>query len=349
VHGSAVMNSLVANSKILRKNIDIDILATNYVTNTEKIGSFSIYKFILLSKYLTVLFLKLLFNKPNLVYFAINIYGAPFYRDALFVILIKLFRIKILYHLHGKGADINYYKHRKLYDFVYRNAFVICLSENLKKDIFFYTGSPYVINNGIPEIKFNSKTKDSQTDGIIRILYLSNFIKTKGVIDLLEASKILASKQYNFKIQLLGQYRGELTKDFFDDYISKNELDNYVEIVGPKFGKEKEEYFLNSDIFVFPTYNEAFGLVILEAMQYGLPVISTHEGSIPEIIEDGITGILIKKRDINALVDKISLLISNKDLRKQMGKRGQLRFKENYTETIFEENLVRIFKQILNI
>lgn len=348
VHGSALMNSIVANSHRVKKEFNIDVLETNYVKTTEEIGSIKIIKFVLLVKYLFVLFLKLVFKRPDLVYFSINIYGPPFLRDVLFVTLIKLFRVKMVYHLHAQGVKEHYTKYKILYDYAYNNVFVICLSENLKNDIPFYKGTPFVINNGIREISTSSQKIDNQfNDEITRILYVSNFIKSKGVLDLIEAAKILASKQLHFKIQLIGQYRGEITKDFLYEYISKYKLENLIEIVGPKFGKEKEVYFLNSDIFVFPTFKEAFGLVIIEAMQFGLPVISTLEGSIPEIIIDGTTGFLVKKCDVDELANKISILISNKDLRKQMGANGRLRFKKKFTETIFEENLVQVFKQIL--
>jgi glycosyltransferase involved in cell wall biosynthesis len=349
IHGAAVMNSIVANSELLKDNFEIDVLSTNYVKTTKEIGSKSFRKIYLLIKYLWTLTFKLLFNRPNLVYFTIVPYGMSFYRDAIFVTIIKLFRVKLVYHLHGKGANNNYKRNKWIYDFVYGNVSVICLTERLKEDISFYNGEPFVLNNGIPEVEYTAIQKSSDNDGIVRILYLSNFIKSKGVFVLLDAVKVLKGMCDHFKIQLIGQYRGKISKTFLELYLKDNEISEFVEIVGPKFGKSKETYFLNADIFVFPTYyrNETFGLVNLEAMQYNLPIIATNEGGISEVVLNDKTGFIVKPKDVRELADKLLFLISNKNIRDQMGVEGRNRYKEKFTVSIFEEKLNKILKLIM--
>ena len=83
-------------------------------------------------------------------------------------------------------------------------------------------------------------------------------------------------------------------------------------------------------------------------MRAGLPVISTFEGAISEIIDDGKTGYLVKQRNINELAEKIAILIKDKELREKMGKAGRKKFLERYTLEKFEKNMVRVFDQILN-
>jgi glycosyltransferase involved in cell wall biosynthesis len=83
-------------------------------------------------------------------------------------------------------------------------------------------------------------------------------------------------------------------------------------------------------------------------MQYGLPVISTREGGIPDIVEDGGTGFLINKNDPKDLADKIELLIKNSLLRKQMGAAGKKKFQDNYTISIWENNMFNILKEVAN-
>ena len=75
----------------------------------------------------------------------------------------------------------------------------------------------------------------------------------------------------------------------FSEEVDKRNLNDRIAYVGRKVGEEKEAFFRQSDVFVFPTYyyNECFPLVILEAMEYKLPVISTNEGGIPDIVKDG--------------------------------------------------------------
>lgn len=99
-------------------------------------------------------------------------------------------------------------------------------------------------------------------------------------------------------------------------------------------------------MLVFPTYyfNECFPLVLLEAMMYGLPVISTDEGGIKDEVKDGKNGFVVKPQDAVALADAIQRLLDDKDARQTMGAEGRRMFKEQFTMECFENNI----KGILN-
>ena len=95
---------------------------------------------------------------------------------------------------------------------------------------------------------------------------------------------------------------------------------------------------------LFPTFyhNECFSLVLLEAMEHGLPCISTTEGGIPGIIDDGKTGFLVPKHDVAVLADKIQLLLNAPVLRSNMGKAGREKFEKEFTLEVFEKRMVEI-------
>ena len=82
-------------------------------------------------------------------------------------------------------------------------------------------------------------------------------------------------------------------------------------------------------------------------MQQRIPVISTNEGAIPEIIEDGYNGYIVAKNNPVALADKIEYLINNPKLRHKMGKNGLNRYEERYTLEKFEHNFVNTMQKIL--
>jgi glycosyltransferase involved in cell wall biosynthesis len=347
IHGACIMNSYVQKSSLLNKTFNMDILSLNYVKSTTELRIFSFKKIFKFIRYYFSLFYKLIVNRPDLVYFTITPHGAAFYRDILMVVLVKIFGIKLVYHLHGKGIKRYYPNHKRIYNYVYNDVDVICLGNRLTDDIPFFKKVPYIVNNGIPVV--NSiiyKQKKIKNKMVVRILYLSNFVESKGVIDLLESAKLLKNKGIPFKMQLIGQYRGNLTQDFFYNYIYNNSLLEQIEVVGPVYGNDKNPYFAHSDIFVHPTYNDAFPTVILEAMQFALPCISTFEGSIPEIIENNITGLLFEQRNIEDLSNKLELLIQNQDLREQMGQKGKERFYQFFTLEKFEKNLCNVFNKI---
>lgn len=114
-------------------------------------------------------------------------------------------------------------------------------------------------------------------------------------------------------------------------------------------GKDKEAFLNAADIFVFPTFyhNECFPLVLLEAMEHGVACISTTEGGIPDIIDNGKTGFLVPKHDVAALADKILLLLSNPDLRCNMGKAGRVKFEKEFTLNVFENRMTWILEHIV--
>ena len=99
---------------------------------------------------------------------------------------------------------------------------------------------------------------------------------------------------------------------------------------------------------MFPTYytGETFGLVLLEAMQYSLPIISTPEGGIPDVIDDRV-GFLVEQRNSTALADKMQYLIEHPDIGREMGKRGRLKYEREYTLSVFERRFVHILNEML--
>lgn len=111
---------------------------------------------------------------------------------------------------------------------------------------------------------------------------------------------------------------------------------------GRKYGSEKDVFWRDADIFVFPTFyeNETFGLVNLEAMEYGLPVVSTDEGGIPDVIANGKTGYIVEKQNPAALATALENLFKNPSLCTQMGNAGRQRFEEAFTEERFEGRMV---------
>lgn len=112
----------------------------------------------------------------------------------------------------------------------------------------------------------------------------------------------------------------------------------------------KSKVFENPPVLLlFPTFyhNECFSLVLLEAMEHGLPCISTTEGGIPGIVDDGKTGFLVPKHDVVVLADKIQLLLNDSVLRSNMGKVGREKFEKEFTLEVFEKRMTWILEHIV--
>lgn len=204
----------------------------------------------------------------------------------------------------------------------------------------------YICPNGIPP-SIVSKKKFHYDNEIPRLLFLSNLIESKRCLILLDACKILKNKGISFYCDFVGGESKEISSATLNQEIESRDLTNCASYHGPKYDSEKSLFLSNADIFVFPTYNETFGLVNLEAMQYNLPVVSTFEGGIPDVVENGVTGFLCKQKDAHSLAEKIELLINDSHLREKFGKAGYSRYKDKFTLQIFEKTLIEILSHAL--
>lgn len=348
-HGVSVMNQQIIQFKLIKQKYDFEVLSLALGQSIHQIGKLNFQK-VLKSFWLGAkLIERLLLFKPDLVYFTLCPTGNAFYRDVLYVLLIKMLRVPLLFHLHGKKikeASQNKINHF-LYKVVFHKTKVIHLSSLLLKDIdsYIHKKDCYILPNGIPDFGYVKEHKN-QSDQV-NILFLSNMIINKGILILLEAIKNLSKTKLNFRVHFSGEWSAELSQAKFKKLLIKYKINDKVKYIGPSYDQKKVDVLSKADIFVFPTYNDCFPLVILEAMQCGLPVISTDEGAIPEIIDDGVTGFLVKQKNVEDLSEKMKLLIEDKELREKMGRSGQDKFEKCYTLKQFEKNLVAIFDDIL--
>lgn len=180
-----------------------------------------------------------------------------------------------------------------------------------------------------------------------QFLFLSNLLEEKGVLVVLDACQCLKNQGQSFICHFVGGESSELTLTDMQAEVKAREIQDVVLLHGPLYEKNKEEILQLADALVFPTFyhNECFPMVILEAMKYALPVISTHIAAISDIVESGKTGILIPPRKVSPLVDAMASFLNNPKQSAEMGKNGQTRFLNNFTFQHFENTLSEILKE----
>ena len=351
VHGAALLGHYLKNSMPIHNSFKCRFINLSTSKDLNEIGEVNFIKLITLIRIIFQIIKALFISKPDLVYMTPTSKGKGFYKDFLIILILKLTGVKTVFHFHNKGVSSRQHLllDNILYRFAFKNSFCIVVSPLLYSDIQKYIPQKRVsfCAYGIPDYDYHgTEKKDNE---VCQILFLSNMMKEKGVYTLLEACKILYNKGVMFITYFIGAWL-DINENDFNAFVSFNNLQGNVYYGGAKYGNEKSVYFEHADIFVFPTYynNETFGLVNLEAMQFGLPVISTHEGGIPDIVENGKTGYLVNKNDPKDLADKIESLIRNPLLRKQMGAAGKEKFQKKYTITIWENNMLNILKEVIN-
>ena len=350
INGAAMVGKYVTESVAINKSSSIDYI--NLTTSFElgAIGKGNLSKLFIILKIVRNTFSALLSKRYDLCYMTLTAKGAGFYKDFLIVVLLKLFRRKIIFHFHNKGVKENstsWFK-KLLYRFAFKNTQSILLAPQLYDDVSDYIRpeDAYFCPNGIPALQkpIEPAITTENPGAVCKFLFLSNMMFDKGVFTLLDACKILKEQALTFECHFVGAW-SDISENDFRQKLSSLGLTKNVFAHGPVYGDAKLYFFKDADVFVFPTFyhNEAFPLVNLEAMQMGLPVISTPEGGIPDMVIDGETGFLTSQSNVQELADKMALLIKKPILRKQMGAAGRKRYSALFTKDKFETKLIEIF------
>ena len=352
VHGASVMGKAIYDSQLIKNQFDCKFINLSASENVADIGKLSLGKVSFLFTSTLSIILNAIKFRPDLCYVTPSSWDWGFYRDYIVISLLKMLRIPVIAHFHNKAPkewmqkSYNQFLNRRFY----KGISIILLSEELyaEKQPYISRDRVFICPNGVEAIQVTDK-KFTIEGKKFSFLFLSNMMREKGVYILLDAIKDLKDKGVSFECHFVGKW-ADISELDFQVYVENNGLQDVAFAHGARYNEEKIAYFLAADAFIFPTYyhGEAFPLVLLEAMQFGLPCISTMEGGIPSIVNDLETGFLVEPRHVKALADKMEILMNDPGLAIRIGEAGRIRFTENFTLNRFENRFVDILQQTLS-
>lgn len=309
--------------------------------------------------------IKIFKSKANLYYFTISQTTGGNIRDLIILKLLIMQKKKCIIHLHG-----GYYRKlvdnvlprwlRKInYNIISNLDGAIVLSSSLK-NIFegmIENEKIFVIPNCIDDQflisnqEFQEKMKLLEKKQIFHILYLSNFIKSKGYAQVLELAKIEkerceSGEKKNLHFEFAGKFFSEEDKQYFFNYIKEHSLEEYITFHGVVAGEEKKQLLKRSDIFILLTRypNEGQPISILEAMGNGMVIVTTDHAGIPDIVRNNINGIVVEtgKESPSNIYEKTLVLKNDYISIMQNNRRECL---ESFSESQYLNNLEKIFKE----
>ena len=209
-----------------------------------------------------------------------------------------------------------------------------------------------VIPHGVALNEFypdNNSNKIRKNFGIlddeIMVLSLQRLHKLKGVEYVINAIPAINEKSSNVKFVIVGTGP---EKERLEGLVKKLNIEDKVIFTGFVSHGEKLSLFSSCDIFAFHSNYESFGIVLVEAMASGKPVISTDVGAIPEIVDDGKTGIIVPPGDSKALAEAILRLVRDRDLRMKMGMEGRKKAEREYDWDRIVERYEKIYESLRN-
>ena len=259
----------------------------------------------------------LLIDRPDIVHIHSS-FGPSFYRKLPFIFMASWAKIPIINHIHGADFDEFYVnaseRKKSLIKKVYNKCTkLIALSDEWKERL-----SQIVPESKIIVIEnYSVLHEDALEERLQRpsnhiVLFLGELGRRKGCYDIPEVAEKTLEKVPDARFVLAGEGTLEEEKAIKRLFADKGIMEHVV-FPGWVRGEEKDKLLRDADVFFLPSYNEGMPMAILDAMGYGLPIVSTNVGGIPKIVHDGENGYCCEPGETDGLArGLVNMLDSDK-------------------------------------
>lgn len=270
-------------------------------------------------------------------------------RDGFYLLVAKMLGIKYIVFFRGwdlNEADKIERKHLPWFRILYLGAnALITLTTASKQSLqkWGYSKDIYLETTVVDEslLRYASEDTASSRDQseAFTVLFLARLQRAKGIYELIEAIRILRSKHPSIRLIVAGSGSEE-------DRIKKEYDYDWIELIGHVTERKKALAYQTADVYVLPSYTEGMPNSVLEAMAFGLPVICSKVGALPEIIKNQINGILLDCIEPQSLAMAIESLLLDKELVKHMSSNNRIEAKRFYSLNVVSR-LETIYKTVL--
>lgn len=226
---------------------------------------------------------------------------------------------------------------------------VIVVGEQLKEDVIqqfdISMHKVSVISMGVDPTVFHVMPQELSREALevskeeTMILYVGNIIREKGILELIEAYKQILYSNERLSLYLVGSQKDEQFVTEVQDRITNL---SRVHLIDPQPQGKLAKWMSAADVFVLPSYHEGFGLVALEAMAVGVPVVGTNVGGIPFLLKED-AGILVEPQDSKSLADGISAALERSEERYTEVKQAIV---EEHSYPVLMQKLLTIYRVI---
>lgn len=353
--GQAVMIEQLLNCSF--SSVEFFHVRMAFSEDMDSIGRFRFRKVVHLFEVIFKIYAIWMRKRPDVLYYPpAGPDKIPFFRDAAILIACRWLFRRTVFHFHASGISILYNELGSISRYLFRLAYtkpdVAIRTSSLNPDdgVALKARSSIVIENGLPVeyLPYQEIMNKRKSHEIPIILYVGALYESKGISVLIEACKLLRQSGEVFHLNCVGRFESADYESEIRRKIESEHIADYISFPGVLSGREKWKAYATADIFCFPSFfeSESFGLVNIEAMQFGLPVVSTDWRGIPSVIDEGKSGFLVEIKNAQQVAERLSLLIGNMDLRELLGKRGREIFIERYSEEIWRKKMDRIFSAL---
>ncbi|MGQ0749534.1 MAG: glycosyltransferase family 4 protein [Betaproteobacteria bacterium] len=276
-------------------------------------------------------------NSPAVVHVNVSLNYKAFWRDALYVAVGKMLGRKIVYQIHGGSVDqfCGRPLMRSICRVMFRLTDSVVVISTVQLERFaslFQARRVMLIANAVDLREFDGAVlpdRSARTADGLRVLYLARLVREKGIFELIDAMSALRHDPALTGVTLTIAGSGPAYQDVVQRVTALG-LDGQVQVVGPVQGESKARLLREADVFILPSYHEGLPYSVLESLACGIPVVATRVGGIPDLIDNGVHGLLIEPRSAQAIVQAVTKLACDRALLKQMSGACLLRARERY-------------------
>lgn len=348
-HGQSVMIKAMADG--LTGRLDYELVPMRFSREVDENGDFAFAKLIhLVALVFRVVRLLRRYPGSTLYYPPAPPKWSTVLRDWVFLAITRPFAGKTVFHFHAYGLGDFLLKHARLKWL--RGPFMnpdvaIILGELCRKDAEVVEARRIkAIPYGIDVRVFRHAAE--KREDLKRILFVGLHIESKGILDLLDTAHVLKSAGTDFRMHTVGPWKNDQIRKTFESKRRELGLDGLVIYRGELSGDALWAEYSEADLFFFPTFFEfeTFGLVVLEAMAYGLPVVASDWRGPGDVVEHGTTGFSCPVHDAKAYAEAIEKILCDRELGETMGNAGRKQYEERYSKTQFIQSVEAVFREL---
>ena len=354
-HGQALMIKMLLEGKMPDVELYHVRMAFSYDMN--QVGRFQLGKLIHLAVVISsIIYYRFRFGIRVLYYPPAGPNLVPLLRDIAILLSTRWMFAKTVYHFHASGASELIARLPVPLKWLARGAMsrpaaAIQLSELTTPDAAALQAQqiftvPNAAHDEASRLNFAPRLRDA--DSLLKVLYLGTVCEGKGTLVLLDACADAIAKGTRVHLDIVGSFQPSEFREQVENRIRAAGMQDVVRLWGQQTGEDKWRRFSEVDVFCFPSHyqSEGFPCVLLEAMCFSLPVISTFWRGIPSIVEHGKTGFLIAPHDHLRLSGYLQSLAEDAVLCRNLGTAGRTRFCELFTVEKYVTGLRQAFIKV---
>ena len=336
-HGQAIMAERLANAEM--RTVRLHHVRMAFSKDMDQVGRFELGKVFHLFSVIFQIYRMKWKHAMNTIYYppsGPNL--VPICRDIVILLSTRWMFKHTVFHMHAAGISEYIPKLNPVLRWLCRLAYfhpsaVFRLSEFTPDDAAGLRAEREIIVPGCADDELSRFQQTEARHPVPTLLYLGTVCEEKGILDLFKACEKAKQQGAKFYLDVVGSFQPASFEDTVARTITELGLSDQVTLHGQIIGDDKFRMLASSDVFCFPSFysNEAFPCVIIEAMSFCLPVLSTQWRGIASIVDNGVTGFLTEIHDTDQLAHHLLELCSSEDLRKQMGAAGRRRFENLFT------------------